>query len=66
MQKQIKITIDPMGNPKVEAENFVGAGCETATAGIERMLSGGKSELADKTLKPEYSQSAEAHQEQQW
>lgn len=49
--KRIKITIDPLGNPTVEAEGFNGMGCEAATKGIEDALAG-KSGF-DRVMKPE-------------
>lgn len=63
--RKIKITIDPMGNPKVEAEGFVGTSCEAATAAIESALAG-KATGADRTYKPEYSQSADVEVQQGW
>ena len=39
-KKRITVTIDPLGNPKVEAHGFNGQGCAQATAGIEKALSG--------------------------
>lgn len=50
--KKIKITIDGLGNPKIEAEGFAGEDCTAATSGLEAALSGTNG--ADRTLKPEY------------
>lgn len=49
--KKIKVTIDALGNPKVEAEGFLGQGCTQATAPIENALSGGGG--VTRVLKPE-------------
>jgi beta-lactam-binding protein with PASTA domain len=38
--RKIKVTIDAMGNPKIEAENFNGANCTAATAPLEAALAG--------------------------
>lgn len=65
-EQKIKITIDPMGNKKVEAEGFVGTSCEAATAHIEQALAGGKPNTGDREYKPEYSQPAEQQVEQGW
>lgn len=52
-QKKVIVTIDQMGNSKVEAEGFKGKGCTDATAAIEQALSGtGK---VDRSLKDEYN-----------
>lgn len=53
MQQKMKITIDPMGNPKVEAIGFVGTSCDAAAKPYEDALSGGKG--GQRTDKPEYS-----------
>lgn len=68
MQKKIKVTIDQMGNPKVEAEGFAGVGCEAATAPIEKALASAGA-TATREMKSEYYSSEEAGQEQhqtQW
>lgn len=65
--RKITIMIDPMGNPKIEAHNFHGNGCEAATKGIEDALSGGSG--IDRVMKPEWfehSTADEGQQEQQW
>lgn len=62
--RKIKISISPMGDPKVEAEGFVGASCEAATKPIEDALSGGKG--GNTSYKPEYHQSAEQGVQQTW
>jgi hypothetical protein len=53
MSQKIAITIDPMGNPKVEAIGFVGTSCDAAAKPYEDALSGGKG--GERTDKPEYS-----------
>jgi hypothetical protein len=65
MQKQIKITISPLGTPTVEALNFNGVGCEAATKPIEEALAG-KSGVAHREMKPEYYNAAEAEVKQTW
>lgn len=65
MTKQIKVTIDPMGNPKVEALGFSGTSCEAATAPIEDALAG-KPGAGDRTYKPEYSESNQTEVQQGW
>lgn len=52
MTKRIKIKIDPLGNPTVEAEGFAGEDCTSATRGLEQALSGTAG--ATRELKPEY------------
>ena len=49
--KSIRITIDQLGRPKVEAIGFYGHGCQDATKGIIDKLSGGKG--IDVNFKPE-------------
>jgi hypothetical protein len=61
-QRQIKIKIDPLGNPVIEAVGFNGMGCEAATAGLEQALSGGGG--LNRTLKPEAYNAADTAQEQ--
>ena len=61
--KKIAITIDPMGNPKIEAQGFVGASCDAATKPIEDALSGGKG--GDTSYKPEYHQADQSAEVQQ-
>lgn len=51
--KQIKITIDPMGVPKVDAIGFKGANCADATKVIEKALAGGAGEMSQ-VMKPEW------------
>jgi hypothetical protein len=63
-QKKIKVTIDPMGNTVVEAENFAGQGCEAATQAIEKALSSGG---VERVIKDEYYQAEEtAEQHVEW
>lgn len=50
--KRIKITVDPLGNPTVEAEGFNGMGCEAATKAIEDALAG-KGGGFERVMKPE-------------
>lgn len=39
-QKIIKISVSPIGKPKIEAVGFHGVGCTDATAAIEAALAG--------------------------
>lgn len=50
--KSIQVTIDPLGNPTVEAVGFNGIGCEAATKPIEDALAGRAG--VDRVLKPEW------------
>ena len=50
---KIKVTIDHLGRPRIEAEGFVGTSCTQATAGIEKALAGNNGATAT-VLKPEY------------
>jgi hypothetical protein len=63
MQRQISITIDPVGRPKIEAIGFNGQGCETATKGLEQALGGGN--VSHRDLKPEYTNTETDQQIQQ-
>jgi len=49
--KKVKVTIDQMGNPVIEAVGFNGCGCTDATKSIENALGG----PVDRTMKPEYN-----------
>ena len=59
--KQIKIVVDPLGNPTIEAIGFQDASCEDATKALER-AAGGK---ADKVYKPEFQGAADSTVEQE-
>lgn len=54
MNKQIKVTIDPIGNSKVEAIGYNGVGCEAATKNVEEALAGGRGGV-ERVMKPEWS-----------
>lgn len=62
-QRRIRVKIDPLGKPTVEAVGFLGIGCTDATAPIERALAGGDGTV-DRVMKPEWSQTAEEQDEQ--
>lgn len=64
-QRKIQITIDPLGNPKVEAQNFNGVGCEAATAGIEAALAGGGGGVT-RELKPEWHNTETEQEQMHW
>lgn len=50
--KRIKVTIEPNGKPKVEAEGFVGGSCKEATKEILKAL-GATPDNSCNTDKPE-------------
>ena len=50
---KIKITIDKLGKPKIEAIGFNGVGCTEATKPILDALSGGGN--VEMVIKPEYN-----------
>ncbi len=54
-KKTITVTIDPLGNPKIEANGFQGQGCAEATAGLEKALAGGPGGVT-REYKEEWSQ----------
>lgn len=54
-ERRIRVKIDPMGNPTIEAEGFAGQGCVDATAAIEKALSGGGD--VTREFKPEFNES---------
>lgn len=60
--RSIKITINPIGKPTVEAIGFNGVGCADATAPIERALSGGQIDFT-RELKPEWNNEGEVEQQ---
>jgi hypothetical protein len=67
MAKQIKVTIDQLGNPKIEAIGFQGQGCEQATKNIEDAFTAGGG--IEKEYKEEWSMSEENNNtevEQSW
>lgn len=65
-ERKITVTIDPMGNPKIEAHNFHGVGCEAATANIEKAISGSQGGV-ERVMKPEwYESEGQTQQEQQY
>ncbi len=58
----IKIIVSPKGDAKVEADGYVGATCEAATAPFLRRL--GSKNLTT-TLRPEYFEAVEQAKEQE-
>lgn len=58
-ERKIVITIDPLGNPRIEAQNFHGQGCAAATESIEKALAGDGG--ADRVFKPEWNEYGDAH-----
>ena len=53
MEKTINITIDPVGNPKIDAKGFVDGACAKATEGLTKLLSSAGSNVVIEN-KPEY------------
>lgn len=53
--KRIKVTIDPVGRPTIDAQGFVGTSCQAATKPIEDALAEVGGELVV-TEKPELNQ----------
>ena len=51
--KEVKITISPLGDVSVEAEGFTGTACEEPVKAIANAVSGGGATVAHK---PEYYQ----------
>lgn len=60
--KKIHVTIDALGNPKIEAEGFTGGSCAEATKVIEQALASGGETTRE--LKPEWYQQNTSTQEQ--
>lgn len=58
MKKQIQITIKSDGSTKVDALNFQGKGCASATEGFELALAGRDPSNRKDDKKAEYFQSA--------
>lgn len=52
--RKIKVTIDQLGRPVVEAVGFNGQGCSAATDPIEKALAGDAKAGATRVLKPEW------------
>lgn len=68
MDRKIRVSIDALGRPKIEAEGFHGGTCTDATKSIEVALAGGGGSV-ERVLKPEWYESGETaqqEQEQQW
>lgn len=59
--KKVVVTIDPMGNPAVEAFGFSGQGCEAATKAIEQALAGEGG--MERTYKPEWTATGNNNQQ---
>jgi hypothetical protein len=61
--KKIKITIDPLGKPVVEAVGFHGVGCAEATSNIEKALAGSNVPTT-RVIKPEWHEMETEAEEQ--
>ena len=48
MNKRIIFKIDPLGNPIIEADGFIGTSCKDATKAFEDVFSGGEMNTVDK------------------
>lgn len=64
MSRSIKITVDALGKPKIEAVGFNGQGCGQATEAIERALAGGDGGV-ERVMKPEWHNNDDTQQDQQ-
>lgn len=64
--RKLKVKIDAMGIPTIEAEGFFGDACEIATKPIEDALSAGKG--VERDYKPEFGLTEEegVEQHQRW
>lgn len=62
MSQKIKVSIDRMGNSKVEAEGFVGTSCAEATKVVEQALAG-KGGM-ERSFKDEWYESEGQHEQQ--
>ena len=54
MQRQIVITIEPDGSTVIDAQNFKGKGCATATEAMAIALAGGGRDDSNDRKKPDY------------
>lgn len=57
---QIRVTIDALGNPKMEGFGFTGKACDTAMAPIENALKAADGKTTVE-YKPEWNQSEDQH-----
>lgn len=65
-QRRVAIKIDPLGRTTVEAQGFMGVGCEAATAPLEKALSGGNG-VDVREFKPErYQEDQTAQVRENW
>lgn len=62
MAHQIKITISPLGQPKIEAQGYSGGACAAATKPLEDALAGNGP--VERVLKDEFHNVAETQEEQ--
>lgn len=46
--RKVKVTIDPLGNPTIEAVGYLGGSCKTATSALEAAFQGGKASVVEK------------------
>lgn len=63
MSQKIIVSVDRMGNTKVEAEGFTGGACTDATAAIEQALAGAPGGV-ERTYKDSWYESQGQHEEQ--
>jgi hypothetical protein len=64
MGNRYKVTIDPLGNPKVEGLNMQGSICTSVTKPVEDALSGGGANCTTE-FKPEYAMLESSAEEQE-
>jgi len=62
MEKKITFTIDPLGNPTIDADGFKGTSCKNATEAFEKIFEGGSPNVVEK---PEMMESDEIETEEQ-
>ena len=60
MVRQVKVTIDALGNPRIEAIGFGGVGCTETTKLLEDALAGAKGGVT-RELKPEWYESTDTN-----
>ncbi len=46
--RKVKFTIDPLGNPTIEAVGYMGGSCKAATSALEAKFAGGSVNTVEK------------------
>jgi hypothetical protein len=65
-QERIKLKIDHLGRPTIEAIGFTGTSCAAATSGIEKALAGAGEGERSVVLKPEFYEVAPGETEKEF